>query len=370
MPLAQLPAGHVPPFDAAVNLYVASRNGVVKQTHDIEKAYNEIVSREGNDRLTGTFNDLYDEMTDFVSASLRECRLFDLSQVDPSYFESTDEKFDSPFPVVGLYQKCKTGTSFVIVNIGCHGTNRKGQNHVAMLTIGSNLNTEPMSEDIIKRYLDEFGTTREHISDENYAAGLSLLERSRISSTILYDSFILNEDGTIDASGTGVTARLSLQKSGNVIYDIVKQENAEYNLEVIRLMLGVLTNPAYFVLEGAPTNPVTIKGNKAKQIEKKRVKKSAERPIHVLLKPHQIREALKLDDIERGDFKPEDKVKRGAHERRGHWATLRNERYERNADGSFKRVWKKHTWIGPSTATINRRIYRVILDRPEDNTGD
>lgn len=49
------------------------------------------------------------------------------------------------------------------------------------------------------------------------------------------------------------------------------------------------------------------------------------------------------------------------HHRRGHWKTLRAERYHRAEDGSPRKVWTKPAWVGPMDWIDNGSEYRVLV---------
>lgn len=48
------------------------------------------------------------------------------------------------------------------------------------------------------------------------------------------------------------------------------------------------------------------------------------------------------------------------HQRRGHWNTLRHEKFRRNEDGSHRRVWVKPAWVGEREWEHQGNIYRVV----------
>lgn len=48
------------------------------------------------------------------------------------------------------------------------------------------------------------------------------------------------------------------------------------------------------------------------------------------------------------------------HTRRGHYATLRHEKWKHNPDGSPRQVWVKPAWVGDTEWIFEGRQYRVI----------
>lgn len=48
------------------------------------------------------------------------------------------------------------------------------------------------------------------------------------------------------------------------------------------------------------------------------------------------------------------------HQRRGHWATLRHPKFQRNADGSPRQIFVKPAWVGPREWIMQGSRYRVL----------
>lgn len=131
-------------------------------------------------------------------------------------------------------------------------------------------------------------------------------------------------------------------------YGSEEQENNDgvrlfYGVECIEKAL-YFNSPNKFILEVSPS--------KTKQ-DKKRIKRSHERPLYKLLTPNVIRKQMKL---------PPPSVpgcKKAPHERRAHPRRLSSERYTEEKRGSV--VWIKSTWIGKKENTVDNKRYRVLV---------
>jgi hypothetical protein len=108
-----------------------------------------------------------------------------------------------------------------------------------------------------------------------------------------------------------------------------------------------INTPNRFIMEIASTKP--------RKKSKNKIRRSFERPEYILLTPDEIRKVMKLPE-------PEDKRIITPHYRRAHLMVLRNERYKRNDDGSFRKVMRKANWAGPSENTVGSKRYKVLLD--------
>lgn len=108
-------------------------------------------------------------------------------------------------------------------------------------------------------------------------------------------------------------------------------------------------SPDRFVLE---TTPKKVWEYNGKMKTKQRVARSHQRPLYTVLKPREIREAMRL---------PEPEVKSGKrpHERRAHWRTYRSDRYT-TSKGRTVRI--KSTWIGPKESVVAGKRYKVLVD--------
>ena len=117
-------------------------------------------------------------------------------------------------------------------------------------------------------------------------------------------------------------------------------------MSIILHMITLISNTKNFVLKETP--------NKVRDPKKcKKIPRKHERPLFTLLKSKEIRKKLNLPY--QGGIKC-------AHERRAHLRTLSHQRYARDKDGNPRTVMVKSTWIGPSSAKIGNRHYKVILD--------
>lgn len=125
-------------------------------------------------------------------------------------------------------------------------------------------------------------------------------------------------------------------------------------------LLDRMNDIRLFVVRGEPESagPVFRNDRAGRILRKKYIPSSRERPIYVLLSPKEIRRTFAGESAER-----EAPV---SHERRGHYATLSHDRFERNADGTPKRVWRKATWVGDREFKKGKRVYRVLLDKGEE----
>ena len=90
------------------------------------------------------------------------------------------------------------------------------------------------------------------------------------------------------------------------------------------------------------------------------IRRGWQRPNYTLLTRKQIREAFKIDASSEAG-----RQLTHGHARRAHWKTLRHERYRRNHDGTPRQVFVEHTWVGPSSATVENKRYEVVLDAPQ-----
>jgi len=90
------------------------------------------------------------------------------------------------------------------------------------------------------------------------------------------------------------------------------------------------------------------------------IRRGWQRPNYTLLTRKQIRETFKIDASSEAG-----RQLTHGHARRAHWKTLRHERYRRNHDGTPRQVFVAHTWVGPSSATVENKRYEVVLDAPQ-----
>lgn len=98
-----------------------------------------------------------------------------------------------------------------------------------------------------------------------------------------------------------------------------------------------------FILESTPV--------KAPKKRKGRILRSTERPLFTLLKPNEIRTKLGLPASDPGTGS-----KKRPHDRRAHLRTIHR------GTPNERRVHVSSCWIGHSTAQIQGRHYRVVLD--------
>lgn len=116
-------------------------------------------------------------------------------------------------------------------------------------------------------------------------------------------------------------------------------------LQIAVLDLASVLEPANFIVES--------REDRIDDPPQRIVTRAHWRPHYIALKPFEIRKRLLLPD-------PEVPVgTRAPHERRGHYRTLRSERFKA-ARG--KRIWVKPHWVGPREATVGKNKYLVLLD--------
>lgn len=125
--------------------------------------------------------------------------------------------------------------------------------------------------------------------------------------------------------------------------------NAASALQEIML----LNDPETFILESTPLSAVNPKPVKLKPGQIRRVHRTHERPTYTILRPHEIRERMKLPMLN---------SKRAVtpHERRSHLRTLRSEFFRPGNRG--RQILIPASWIGPSESVVGNRRYRVVLD--------
>lgn len=109
-------------------------------------------------------------------------------------------------------------------------------------------------------------------------------------------------------------------------------------------------NPARFVLETRPSKFKPMKKKKGR----KRVLRSANRPIYTLLEPKEIREKLGLE--ENGAAR-----KQAPHERRRHYRTYSDDP-KKWPKAHGKTIVVPASWIGPDEAERDGKKYKVRLD--------
>jgi hypothetical protein len=115
----------------------------------------------------------------------------------------------------------------------------------------------------------------------------------------------------------------------------------------------LLNDPETFILESTPLSAIDRKPAKLKPGQVRRVPRSNERPTYTILRPHEIRERMKLP-------LPVGKRVVTPHERRSHLRTLRSE-FIRAANRG-RQILIPASWIGPFESVVGNRRYRVVLD--------
>lgn len=109
--------------------------------------------------------------------------------------------------------------------------------------------------------------------------------------------------------------------------------------------------PDRFIVESRPVK-IKPRSDKARRT---RARRSFERPVYTVLRPHEARERMGLPmPMTTGG-------KKAAHERRAHSRYLAAERFKAKR---FKWTHVKTSWIGPTEAVVGNRHYKVHTDRP------
>ncbi len=115
----------------------------------------------------------------------------------------------------------------------------------------------------------------------------------------------------------------------------------------------LLNDPETFILESTPLSAINRKPVSLKPGQVRRIARTNERPTYTILKPHEIRERMKLP-------MPTGRRTVTPHERRSHLRTLRSEFFRPANRG--KQILIPASWIGPSETVVGNRRYRVVLD--------
>lgn len=108
-------------------------------------------------------------------------------------------------------------------------------------------------------------------------------------------------------------------------------------------------SPDRFIVE---SRPAKVKHREGRSLK---IPRSVERPQYILLKPQEIRQRLHLPGVGNGHGST-----KAPHERRRHYRTLKSEKFV-NKKGET--IVVKGTWVGPSEATVEGRVYKVLFDR-------
>jgi len=128
-------------------------------------------------------------------------------------------------------------------------------------------------------------------------------------------------------------------------------KSASQNFSTGLQELFYLMQPKNFILQ---TTPRKVRD----PLKSPKIPRSHERPTYTLLKPGEIRRRMGIA------VPPGKGGAKTPHERAGHRRTLRHDRFGKNKG---KKIWVKHSWVGPSEARVGNKFYKVILDNPEEN---
>jgi hypothetical protein len=121
------------------------------------------------------------------------------------------------------------------------------------------------------------------------------------------------------------------------------------------LTLAYLTQAPEYLVEVTPAN---TEGRKRWTAGKDKKPWTRSLPHIILLDPTRAREYGHPDGT--GPTSAGHHATPRAHQRRGHWATLRHERFSRNPDGTPRRVFVRQAWVGAHEWTAEGQRYRVL----------
>ena len=169
---------------------------------------------------------------------------------------------------------------------------------------------------------------------------ISMVNQFRVAGCVAF-TIVTQGDEVVFASGM---PSLEVPEINNAAL-----RNAASALQEVML----LNDPETFILESMPLSAINRKAAKLKPGQIRRIPRTNQRPTYTILRPHEIRERMKLP-------MPVGKRAVVPHERRSHLRTLRSEFFRPVNRG--KQVLIPASWIGPSESVVGKRRYRVILD--------
>ena len=141
-----------------------------------------------------------------------------------------------------------------------------------------------------------------------------------------------------------VTARFRIP-----IEDFLESQRLLVNISTAVEEIIYFNSPDRFIVE---SRPAKVKHRDARSL---RILRSVERPQYILLKPPEIRQRLHLPGASNGNGST-----KAPHERRWHYRTFKSDKFV-NKKGET--VVVKGTWVGPSEAVVEWRVYKVLFDR-------
>jgi len=141
-----------------------------------------------------------------------------------------------------------------------------------------------------------------------------------------------------------VTARFRIP-----IADFLGSQKLLANISTAIEEIIYFNSPDRFIVE---SRPAKVKHRGGRSL---RILRSVERPQYILLKPQEIRQRLHLPGVGSGYGST-----KTPHERRRHYRTLKSDKFV-NKKGET--VVVKGTWVGPSEAVVEGRVYKVLFDR-------
>ncbi len=179
----------------------------------------------------------------------------------------------------------------------------------------------------------------------------------------------LNPHGKIEFAGLVMWVALATKNDGILGMDSVTRPGDRKSLQLLQgpVLSNVDTSlqevfyfnsPNRFIVEECPIKAMARwkkckNRKKTKKPVRAQIRRKHDRPVYTLLRPKEIRAKLGLPPLTVGGV-------RRPHERRRHYRTYRDERYK---GMKGKTVIVKACWVGPSTAVVKNRRYKILLDR-------
>lgn len=138
-------------------------------------------------------------------------------------------------------------------------------------------------------------------------------------------------------------------KGGYIAQGSQRNSNAQHFADMaIEILTYLVACPEYLV-QVTPLTPF-----RAKKSSPAKPWTFTGLPSYILFDPSKAPSGERSEDMGGTHASPR------PHQRRGHWATLRAEKFKRNSDGSVKRIFRKPSWIGPREWIMEGNRYRVV----------
>lgn len=364
----KLPPPSVAEFDKMVEVLEEIKSA--KRIY--ERRRGDLAFRDG--REPESVKDLVAKHSKSIETALRECRIFDLSDLPSPPFPSHPEK---------QYEKMHENlahipfnTLFLNILVDYHETSDCRIMPVVMRVVGEDL----FLSWLVEMTDDLWEATHKDVTRPMFAQGTEQ-ERRGVSADGTYATIYPEYLATLKAAARKLTFNKAVHLVRvlphkielGTVFTFPNGEVSALNEEVgddtpavksfaalfsrVLSYLDILADPKNFSVRGDPTSKFVPKNKSGAMKAKRRIPRSAERPIYKIMTAREARASLGLSAGEG--------AKKAAHERRGHYARLTHERYARNEDGSIKVIWRKSTWVGKSDAVIDKRPYKVILNNED-----